>query len=103
MTFVSMQAGMAPALALSALTSSAAAACGVRGGLFTESYLCDFSVLQLPFKPRPPTGQPPPGIVATQPSDKFRRVNLEALVCELASEETRVLGVFMDGKCVYQR
>ena len=95
---------MTPALALGALTSSAAAACGVRGGLFVETYLCDFSVLQLPMKPPPPPGPPPTGAATTtHPSCHFRRLDIDALVFDLAAKETRVLGVFMDGNCVFQR
>ena len=90
-----VQAGMSAALALGALTSSAAEACGVRGGIFAESYLCDFAVLQLPSKPRPPEGSPPH-------STALSRLDPEALVRDLASRETQVLGVFMDGRCVFQ-
>jgi hypothetical protein len=95
-----LQAGVTPALALGALTSSAAAACGVRGGQFTETYVCDFSVLQLPLKPPPPAG-PPPSVAVKPPSDCLHSLDLEALVLNLASKKTRVLGVFMDGKCVF--
>ena len=95
-----LQAGVTPALALGALTSSAAAACGVRGGYFTETYVCDFSVLQLPLKPPPPAG-PPPSVAVKPPSDCLHILDLEALVLNLASKKTRVLGVFMDGKCVF--
>jgi hypothetical protein len=97
-----IQAGMTPALALSSLTSSAAAACGLRGGLFIETYLCDFAVLQLPLKPPPPAGPPPPGVAFRNPSESLWRLNLDAFVVDLVSKETIVLGVFMDGKCVFQ-
>ncbi len=95
-----LQAGVTPALALGALTSSAAAACGVRGGYFTETYVCDFSVLQLPLKPPPPAG-PPPSIAIKHHSERIQSLDLEALVLNLALKNTRVLGVFMDGKCVF--
>jgi hypothetical protein len=86
---------MSPALALGAITSSAAAACGVRGGIFTESFLCDFTVLQLSTNPPLPEGPPPPPRM-------FCSVDLEAHVHNLVSDETQVIGVFMDGRCVFQ-
>jgi hypothetical protein len=98
---VHSQAGMTPALALGAVTSSAAAACGVRGGLFTETYVCDFTVLQLPCKPPPPAVPPPPNVLFTHLSERTHRSDLEALVFDLTSNQTTVLGVFMDGKCVF--
>lgn len=88
-----VQAGMSASLALGALTSSAAEACGVRGGIFAESYLCDFAVFLC--KPRPSEGSPPH-------STALGRLDPEALVRDLVSRETQVLGVFMDGRCVFQ-
>jgi hypothetical protein len=93
---------MTPALALGAVTSSSAAACGVRGGLFTETYVCDFTVLQLPCKPPPPAGPPPPDVTFKLHSERIYRLDIDALVIDLTSNQTTVLGVFMDGKCVFQ-
>ena len=90
---------MTRALAIGALTSSAAAACGLRGGDFFETYVWLFCVAAVFINLIPALGSPPVWVAATFPSDHFHRLNLDTLVFFISVERDASSWVL----CVFHR